>query len=86
MMGIMITFLRFWNRQAERIAELTINTLKKVESNDRARISDENTLLFTRESLMNKLEFSRPVCIKKYLQEKGAAGDALLSNVLLQLT
>jgi hypothetical protein len=35
---------------------------------------------------MNKLEFSRPSCIKKYLMEKGAAGDALLSKVILQFS
>jgi hypothetical protein len=86
MMGIVTTFLRFWNHQAERIAEMTIKNLKKVESEDRARISDRDALLYVRESLMNKLEFSRPVCVIKYLQKKGAAGDALLSKLLLQFT
>jgi hypothetical protein len=86
MMGIVTTFLRFWNHQAEHIAEKTIKNLKQVESEDRARLSDEDTLLFTRESLMNKLEFSRPVCVKKYLMRKAAAGDALLSTLLLQFT
>jgi hypothetical protein len=84
MMGIMTTFFRFWNHQAERIAEITIRTLKQVASEDRARLSDEDVLLYSRESLMNKLEFSRPVCVKEYIKQKGAAGDALLSTLLLQ--
>jgi hypothetical protein len=86
MKGIVTTFLRFWNYKAERIAEITIKHLKLVESEDRARMYDKDNLLYTRESLMNKLEFSRPVCVKKYLIEKGAAGDALLSTLLLQFT
>jgi hypothetical protein len=86
MKGIVTTFLRFWSHPAERIAAITITHLKLVESEDRARMSDKDALLFTRESLMNKLEFSRPVCVKKYLIEKGAAGDALLSTLLQQFT
>ncbi|MDD1679337.1 MAG: hypothetical protein LUO93_09190 [Methanomicrobiales archaeon] len=72
-----------WNHYAEKIATATIKNLKIAELRDRASISDENTLLYSRESLMNKLEFSRPVCIKKYLQEKGFASDALLKKAIL---
>jgi very-short-patch-repair endonuclease len=86
MMGIMTAFLRFWNRHVEKIARKTIKNLKQVASKDRAHLADQDTLLYVRESIMNKLEFSRPVCVKKYLAEKGAAGDALLSKLLLQFT
>jgi hypothetical protein len=86
MMGIVTTFLRFWNHQAQRIAAMTIKNLKKIESEDRARISDRDAFLYILESLLNRLEFSRPICVKKDLQKKGAAGDALLSNLLLQFT
>jgi hypothetical protein len=82
----MTTLWLLWDHHAERIAEMTIKNLKQAESEDRARLSDEDTLLYFRESLMNKLEFSRPVCVMKYLAQKGAAGDALLSTLLLQFT
>jgi hypothetical protein len=82
MMGIVTTFLRFWDHQSERIAEKTLNNLKQVASEDRARLADEDMRLYARESLMNKLEFSRPVCIKRYLAQHVAAGDALLSTLL----
>ncbi len=83
-MGIMNTFLRFWDHQNEHIAEMTLKNLKQVASEDRARLADEDMLLYARESLMNKLEFSRPVCIKRYLAQYGASGDALLSTLLHQ--
>lgn len=73
------------NRRIESNTLKTIKFLKVVEYSDRKFLIDEDSKLDLLEAIMNKLEFSRPTCVIKYLQKIGGAGDTLIANALVQI-
>ncbi len=81
-MGILDKLLIKGNHAAESIAQKTILVLKNVEVKDRAPLSNELDKLFRRESLMDRLEFSRPTCVIKYLSKRDLSKDTTLSAAL----
>ncbi len=81
-MGILERLLVKGNHAAESIAEKTIAVLKNVEGKDREPLTNELDRLFRRESLMDRLEFSRPSCVIKYLAKRDLSKDTTLSSAL----
>jgi hypothetical protein len=73
------------NRRIESGRLKTIKFLKVVENTDRKFLIDEDSKLDLLAAIMNKLEFSRPTCVIKYLKKIGASGDNLIANALVQI-
>jgi len=84
-MGLLQRLFGISSTRVYAAAKKTMQYLKIVENTDRKLLIDVDSKLFVMEAIMNKLEFSRPICVIEYLKKSGATGDKLISNALLQI-